>query len=122
MNNELLLIVSVLLIYGGTLLFYKLHDLQGLYSWTVLATIAANIEVLILIEAFGMEQTLGNVMFASSFLVTDIISEVYGKNAANKAVNIGIMTSLMFIVVSQLWLLFTPSQNDWAMPSIEAIF
>lgn len=122
MTNELLLIVSVLVVYGGTILFYRLHGLQGLYSWTVFATIAANIEVLILIEAFGMEQTLGNVMFASSFLVTDIISEIYGKKAANKAVNIGIATSLMFIIVSQMWLLFVPSSNDWAMPSIEAIF
>lgn len=69
-----------------------------------------------------MEQTLGNVMFASTFLVTDIISEVYGKKPADKAVNIGIMTSFMFIVVSQLWLMFTPSENDWAMPSIESIF
>lgn len=122
MTNELLLVASVFLIYGGTILFYRIHGLQGLYSWTVFATIAANIEVLILVEAFGMEQTLGNVMFASSFLVTDIISEIYGKKQANKAVNIGIMTSFMFILVSQLWLLFTPSANDWAMPSISTIF
>ena len=64
MNNELLLIASVIVIYGGTLVFFKAFKLQGLYSWTVIATICANIEVLILIRAFGMEQTLGNVMFA----------------------------------------------------------
>ena len=122
MTNEILLIISVVVVYGGTILFYKLQGLNGLYSWTVFATISANIEVLILINAFGMEQTLGNVMFASSFLVTDIISEIYGKKAANKAVNIGIMASFMFILVSQLWLMFTPSENDWAMPSISAIF
>lgn len=122
MTNELLLIISVFVVYGGTILFYKFQGLSGLYSWTVFATIAANIEVLILVDAFGMEQTLGNVMFASSFLVTDIISEIYGKKAANKAVNIGIMASFMFIVVSQLWLHFIPSENDWAMPSIQAIF
>lgn len=122
MTNELLLVISVLVVYGGTILFYRLQGINGLYGWTAFATIAANIEVLILINAFGMEQTLGNVMFASSFLVTDIISEVYGKKAANKAVNIGIMVSFMFIVVSQLWLQFTPSPNDWAMASIEKIF
>lgn len=122
MNNELLLIASVIVIYGGTLVFFKAFKLQGLYSWTVIATICANIEVLILIEAFGMEQTLGNVMFASSFLVTDIISEVYGKKEANKAVNIGIMTSVAFIVLSQIWLCYTPSANDGAMVHIKAIF
>lgn len=122
MPNELLLIISVLLLFGGTILFYYLMGVTGLYCWTVFATISANIEVLILVDAFGMEQTLGNVMFASTFLVTDIISEIAGKEKANRAVNIGILTSLMFILVSQLWLMFTPGANDWAMPSIQAIF
>lgn len=122
MNNELLLIASVIVIYGGTLVFFKAFKLQGLYSWTVIATICANIEVLILIRAFGMEQTLGNVMFASSFLITDIVSEIYGKREANRAVNIGILTSISFIVLSQIWLMYTPSQNDSAMEHIKAIF
>lgn len=90
--------------------------------WTVLATIAANIEALILIDAFGMEQTLGNILFASTFLVTDILSELYGKKEANKAVNIGIATSLTFIVISQSWMLYTPSPNDFISPSIQAVF
>lgn len=122
MPNEIWLFISVLLYFGGTLFFYYLMGETGLYCWNVLATIAANIEVLILVDAFGMEQTLGNVMFASTFLVTDIISEVYGKAKANRAVNIGIVSSLMFIFISQLWLQYTPSANDWAMPHITAIF
>ena len=61
-----------------------------MYCFTAIATITANIEVLIMVDAFGMEQTLGNILFASTFLVTDIISEVDGKKAAQKAVNIGI--------------------------------
>lgn len=90
--------------------------------WTVMATLAANIEVLIMVEAFGMSQTLGNVMFASTFVVTDILSEVAGKKASNEAVNIGISVSVAFIIISQLWLLFTPSSADWAFPHIQAIF
>ena len=42
---------------------------------TVFATITANIEVLLLIDAFGMEMTLGNILFAMTFLITDILSE-----------------------------------------------
>ena len=75
MRNELLLLLSVVLLYGGVLLFYKLFGKTGLYCWTVIATIAANIEALIVINAFGMEQTLGNVMFASTFLVSEFLSE-----------------------------------------------
>ncbi len=122
MTNELLLLGSVLIVYGSVILFFRLFGLHGLYCWTVFAVISANIEVLILVNAFGMEQTLGNVMFASSFLVTDIISEIYGKGAAKRAVNIGIAASLVFVVVSFLWLCYVPSSNDWAMPHIKAIF
>ena len=122
MPNEILLIVSVILLFGGVLVAYRFFGKAGLYCWTVMATIAANIEVLILVDAFGMEQTLGNVMFASTFLVTDILSENVGKKEANRAVNLGIFTSIFFILISQLWLQFTPSVNDWVMPSIQTIF
>lgn len=122
MSNEILLILSIFIIYGSELIMFKLFGKQGLYCFTVLATIAANIEVLILVNAFGMEMTLGNVLFASTFLVTDIISELYGKKDAKRAVNIGIVTSIIFIVFSQWWLLYTPSENDFAMGAMKTIF
>ena len=122
MPNEILLLLSLVICFGATLVFYRLFGAVGLYCWTVMGTVAANIEVLILVNAYGMEQTLGNVMFASLFLVTDILSENVGKKEANRAVNLGIATSVAFILVSQLWLKYTPSPNDWAMPSIQAIF
>ena len=120
--NELLLILNLFVVYGSVLLAYRFFGKTGLYCFTSISTIAANIEVLILVNAFGMEQTLGNILFASSFLVTDILSEIAGKKEAQKAVNIGIFTSVLFIVVSQGWLLYQPSQNDWAQPAIREIF
>lgn len=95
---------------------------QGLYLWTIIATIAANIEVLIVVNAFGMEMTLGNILFASTFLVTDIASEVYGKQTAQKTVLLGILTSILFILISQSWMLYRPAQTDWAAPAIRTIF
>lgn len=122
MPNELILIVSLILIFSMLLLFYRMFGITGIYCWTVLATIAANIEVLVVIDAFGMEQTLGNVLFASTFLATDILSEVAGKKQADRAVNLGIATSIIFILITQTWFLYTPSASDWAMPSIRTIF
>ena len=61
-------------------------------------------------------------MFASTFLVTDIISEVYGKKEANKAVNIGIAVAFIFMVLSQWWIRYTPSESDFAMESMRTIF
>lgn len=122
MRNEIILICSLVCIYSAVVLFYKLFGKTGLYMWTAIATIAANIEVLILVDAFAMEQTLGNVLFASTFLVTDILSETEGKKYANKAVRIGIAVSIAFILISQSWFLYTPNANDWAMPAIRSVF
>ena len=66
--------------------------------------------------------TLGNVLFASTFLVTDIISELYGKKEAQRAVNLGILTSVVFVVFSQWWLLYTPAGTDFAMPAMKTVF
>lgn len=122
MNNELLLMGSVVFIFSATLVSYRFFGKAGLYCLSALATVLANIEVLILINAFGMEQTLGNVLFAATFLITDILSECEGKKAANKAVWIGMFTSIFFLVLSQSWLLYTPSQSDWAAMPIREIF
>ena len=75
MINELLLIFSVVFIYGMAVLGYALFGKAGLYCISAVATILANIEALILVNAFSMEQTLGNVLFAVTFLITDILSE-----------------------------------------------
>lgn len=120
--NELLLIATLILIYGAALLAYVLFGKSGLYCISALAGIFANIEVLILIKAFGMEQTLGNVLFAVTFLVTDILSECESKSAANKAVFIGLFSSLFFLALSQSWMMFVPSEQDTAMDAITRVF
>lgn len=122
MGNELLVIISIICIYSGVLIWFYFFGSQGLMCFTAIATIAANIEVLIVVEAFGMEQTLGNILFGSTFLITDILSENVGKKEANKAVKIGIATSITFIIISQSWLLYAPASNDWASESIHSIF
>ena len=120
--NELLLSGSVILIYGAVLLAYRFFGKTGLYAMTAITTVLANIEVLIIVEGFGMEQTLGNVMFASTFLITDILSENEGKKSASRAVWIGVFSSLTMLAFTQYWLLYTPAETDWASEHIRAIF
>lgn len=122
MINNLLLAGSLVFIFGSVLLAYKLFGKAGLYVMSAVATILANIEVIILINAFGMEQTLGNVLFAATFLITDILSECEGKKEANKAVWIGIFSSVFFLLLSQSWTLYTPSENDLIFSSIKTVF
>ncbi len=101
---------------------YRWYGAKGVMSWSILATIATNIECLIQIDALGMSMTGGNILFASTFLATDIISEMYGKQKANKLVNLSIITVVLFVVISQTWLFFQPNATDFALPHISSIF
>jgi uncharacterized integral membrane protein (TIGR00697 family) len=122
MPNEILIIISFLIIYGGVMLFYRFFGKNGLIAFNVVATILANIEVLLLVNAFGVEMTLGNVLFASTFLITDIMSENHSRKDANRAVIISTLCSVFFVLISQMWLLYTPSGNDWASGAFHTIF
>ncbi len=121
-TNEILLLASVFFFFGGLVAFFRLFGKNGIFAWTVICTIAANIEVLILVHAFGMDTTLGNVIFASSFLATDIMSEIYGKKEANKCVKLGIAANITFILISQSWFLYVPAQADTMASPIRTVF
>ena len=120
--NEMLLAGQVLLAYGAVVVAWRFFGRSGLYAWSVLATVAANIEVVAQVRAFGMDMTLGNVLFASTFLVTDVLSEMCGKAEANRAVRIGIFGSVCFVLVSQMWMHFVPGQEDFALPHMREVF
>lgn len=122
MINEILLIGSLIFIFGTVLLAYRFFGKTGLFCISAIATVLANIEVVILVNAFGMEQTLGNVLFASTFLVTDILSECEGKKEANKAVWLGVLSSIFFLVLSQSWIYYIPSENDFVHSSVKEVF
>lgn len=120
--NELLIFLTLAVSFGMTLLFYRLFSKAGLYAWISICAILANIEVTVLVKAFGMTQTLGNTLFASSFLATDILSELHSKQDAEKGVKIGIATSVVFILFSIIWQFYTPAESDWAYPSVRTLF
>ncbi len=122
MQNELLIITSFIIIYGCAILFYRFFGKGGLLAFNVVATILANIEVLLIVDAFGVEMTLGNVLFASTFLITDVLSENHGKKDAGRAVVISTACSILFIILSQMWLMYTPGKSDWASESFNTIF
>ena len=109
--NELYLFLTILVYLSCLIVAFKLFGRVGLFAWMCIATILSNIEVLNYVTLFGMNATLGNVMFCSTFLATDILSERYGKSHARLAVWVGLFASIIFVVVSQFWLLFTPTQG-----------
>ena len=108
-NNEILWFFMLVVNFGLILFAYKKFGKIGLYIWIPVSTILANLQVIILVDLFGFGTTLGNILYAGGFLVTDILAENYGRKHAQKAVYIGFfsliaMTGLMRIAVS-----FTPT-------------
>ena len=75
--NIVLGIISIILVYTSTILMDKFLKKEGLIIWITFATITANILVCKNIDIFNLTVSLGNIMFASNFLATDILSEKY---------------------------------------------
>jgi len=122
MPNEMIFAVTVLIYLGSVLLLYKLFGKNGLYAFAVFGTLLGNIAVCKCIDLFGLSTTAGNVLYASTFLVTDILSEKYGKKHAARAVAYSFSTMLLWMLGTQLILMFTPNANDFIDGSLRVVF
>lgn len=122
MPNELIFAATVLAFLGSVILMYKLFGKNGLFVFAVFSTLLGNIAVCKCIDLFGLSTTAGNVLYASTFLVTDILSEKYGKKEARKAVFYCFAVMILWLFGSQLILYFTPNVNDYLNPGLELVF
>lgn len=122
MSNELIFIITVLVYLGSVLLLYKLFGKNGLFAFAIFGTLLGNIAVCKTIDLFGVSTTAGNVLYASTFLVTDILSEKYGKKEASKAVKYSFAIMLLWLLGTQMILLFGPNANDYINPSLQVVF
>ena len=122
MSNELIFIITVIIYLGSVLLLYKLFGKNGLFAFAIFGTILGNIAVCKCVDLFGLSTTAGNVLYASTFLVTDILSEKYGKKYAQKAVKYSFSIMLLWLLGTQLILQFTPNANDYINDSLKVVF
>lgn len=122
MTNEILWIVFAVVDLSMVVVLHRFFGKAGLYGLIVFNLLLCNIQVLKTIELFGLTTTLGNVLYASVFLATDLLGEFYGKSAARRGVLLGFVTLLMATAYMQLALAFTPTADDFAQPHLEAIF
>ena len=120
--NELFWILLLVVNFTAVMIAFKCWGKLGLYIWIPLSVVVANIQVTKTINLFGLEATLGNIVYASGFLVTDILSEAYGKKSSQRAVNIGFFSLLAMTCLMQIALLFIPSSSDIASGALNTIF
>lgn len=122
MYNSIMFVVGVFVYLIAVLIAYKLFGKTGLYVFTAISAILANIQVCKNADFFGLQTTTGNVLYAASFLVTDILSEKHGRKAAQKAVWIGIFTTVLFLIGTQELILIKPNETDIMDPAMRQLF
>lgn len=84
-----------------------------------MATVLANIQVVktVDIHAFGVviAITLGNTMYGTIYLASDLLNEKYGEKAAKKAVWFGFFTLIASTIIMQMALQFNPHNEPFPL-------
>ena len=122
MSNNTIWLILLVLNYGLIAIAFRYFKNYGLFAWITLASILANIQVIKTIELLGFVTTLGNIMYGTSFLATDILCECYGKEEAQKGVKIGIFSIIATTLIMQVCLWFAPHASDTSSAALNAIF
>ncbi len=120
--NTSILFVEIILAFSAVVAAGWLFGEYGLTAWVAFATVAANIMTAKTSVIFGMDAATGTVLFASTFLATDILCERYGAQAARRAVYIGLASIIAFTVAAQITLAYRPSPFDYAQDSMSTLF
>lgn len=120
--NNLLLVISIIGVFSMMLIVKKIFGKEGIIGWMGIASILANLLLIKSVNLLGISATLGNVLFASNFLATDMLTENYGYKEAKKGVRFGIAAVIIFMIITQFALLYIPNSEDIAQTSFELLF
>ncbi len=122
MINEGLWFLLMFVNFTGIILSYRLFGKTGLYVWISMAIILANIQVMKTIRFFGLVTAMGNIIYGTTFLATDILCENHGRREARKGVLTGFFVLLLTTLIMQISLMFIPDETDTLSPALEQIF
>ena len=105
----LLLLVAC---FVAILAMLRVFGEAGLYVYVVIAIVGANLQVLkpvqFSVPFLSDPVALGTILFASTYLCTDILTEHFGRKVARRAVLIGFAGYLIWTLLSVLTLGFRP--------------
>lgn len=110
-TQDLLWFVTIAVDLGFAILLYRLFGRQGLYASIVLSLLLANLQGPKLTEIFGLQTSMGVILYSSIYFATDLLSEKYGKAEATRAVMIGFVVSIIILVMISLSLMYQPAKD-----------
>lgn len=120
--NTVYLFLEILICFSAVVLIGKLFGKNGLIAWVGIASVLANIITAKTSNILGLDASQGSVLFASTFLATDILCEKYGKKEAKTGVLVGLFSSVALIVATQIALLYSPVEYDYADAPMQVLF
>ncbi len=120
--NTLLFFVTAIVTFGLLTIVSRVFGKTGLYAWIGMAVVVANVLVCKSVDLFGMSSSLGNVLFGTVFLATDILTERWGAKYARKAVWTGISMEIVTIILTQIAIAFQPNELDMVHDSMTNLF
>ena len=123
-STELMWVILLFFCYISILTFLRLFGYVGIFIYCALAVIGANIQVLKTVDFFYSPEpvALGTILFASTFLCTDILSEYFDKNKARMNILIGFCAFLFMTLLMVITIGFKPSSDDWVQESLSNVF
>jgi len=108
-HQNSLWILTVAADLSMTLLLYRIFGKMGLYAIIVLNIMLSNLQGPKLTIIFGMQTSLGLILYSGIYFATDLLGEKYGRREAQRAVLLGFSTSVIMVVMMTISLMFLPS-------------
>lgn len=120
--NELLWLSFAFIDLLAVVALFHIFGRAGLFAFISFSLVLCNIQVMKTVELFGLTTTLGNILYAGTFLATDLIGEFFGKKEAKRAVLLGFATLALATLYMQIALIFTPAEGDFAQEHLATLF
>ena len=108
-NQEILWFTTIAIDLSFAIILFRVFGRQGLYASIVISLLLANLQGPKLTEIFGLQTSMGVILYSSIYFATDLLSERYGKSEATRAVMIGFMVSVIIIVMISISLIYLPA-------------
>lgn len=114
-SPSLIFFIEYILAFLSIIFMARFFGEGGLFSYIALVVVVSNIQVLKTVDV-GFTKfpiALGTILFSSSFMATDILTEFYGAKSARQGIWIGFFAALFITIAMILTISIAPSEPSY---------
>ncbi len=123
-SSEALSLFLLTMCCGAILLLLRSFGIAGLFLYNTIAVVVANIQVLKLSHFwfFSEPLALGTIVFATTYLVSDILTEFYGRAIAQRGIWLCFCGQILLVLMMLLTLGYSPAPQDTGHNAMMVLF